>query len=300
MDIIEDKLKNFTSLIKKTFSPTYFISDLYEIQKTIIENIENKDLSNNIYTLESKILEYLGDFEKQTMNSRFPQSTKWCPYWEILYLSESEGIYYDYVSLENNATVIKATDLYLEDQPTNIIINDQRFYIFDMSIVTDSVLEDTEEFPSIKKINFKDKSTGEKLNCSVKIKKITSLSASQSSELYTEKQIDRSSIFVYYPKTTIYILADTINKKIYVMQTCSNANNLGDFKFSDETLPFLGDKLNLPYGWIYTNVSLDTFTCIFLISTAEHRAKVINDDFDNSYQYAREEEAQFLYDDLFS
>jgi len=80
------------------------------------------------------------------------------------------------------------------------------------------------------------------------------------------------------------------------MQTITNQCNP---HINETNLVYLKLYLRLPIGWMYSLCSLEKNKTLMLISNSEHRAKVLNDDLSNSYQYIRPEEALFLYQDIF-
>lgn len=240
--------------------------------------------------------------EQFTISNDLSQSSRWMPYWEILYPDYSTQTYYDYVSTENSIQTTVGSDLYLEEEG-EIVLNDKRLYMADMSIIFHEDEENSEQFPQYKYLQYRNpnyvpysvSTTDSKtLDLYVQLKKMTTLSMLQSNELYTEKQVDRTSAFIFYPKTTVYILINTIDKKIYCMQTMTNQTKEGT-TINETNLIYLKHKLNLPNGWMYSLCMMDKDTYLILVSDKNHRAKVINDDFNNSYQYIRPEEAPFLY-----
>ena len=286
--------------------------------KITIRNLPNNDIANMLrhkgidseFDIDGKeilrALKVCGDSikscEQFTISNDLSQSTRWMPYWEILYPDYYTQTYYDYVSTENSIQTTIGSDLYLEEEG-EIVLNDKRLYMTDMSIIFHEDEENSEQFPLYKYLQYRNpnyvpysvNTTDSKtLDLYVQLKKMTTLSMLQSSELYTEKQVDRTSVFIFYPKTTVYLLINTINKKIYCMQTMTNQTKEGT-TINETNLIYLKHKLNLPNGWMYSLCMMDKDTYLILVSDKNHRAKVINDDFNNSYQYIRPEEAPFLY-----
>ena len=245
---------------------------------------------------------YIESCDQFTISNNISQSTKWMPYWEILYPDYANRIYHDYVSTENNIQTTNSNDIYLEKEG-KIVVNDKRLYVVDMSIIFHDTAKISLQFPLCKLLQYKNpnysicKDNPETLDLYVSLKKMTTLSMNQSSDSYTEKQVDRTSVFVYYPKTTIYLLINTIEKKIYCMQSMTNQEKKG-LNTDQTNLVYLKNKLTLPPGWMYSVCMMDKNTYLVLVSNKDHYAKVINDDLNDSYQYVRPEEAPFLYSEL--
>jgi len=273
--------------ISPSFGADYAVNNIKNLKRILAENGIKKDL---------------------TYSNPLTQSTRYAPYWEILYPDPSAGIFYDYVSVDNAVQSTAGADYYL-DKEGPIALNDKRAFMFDLSIIENSSIPPTEQFPEYKYLSFKNplyKNDGSgtipdasgnypTLNLKGKLKKVTTLSMSQSGKPYTETQVDRTSAFVYYPRTTMYLLMDTVNRKVYAMQTSSTQKQTGD-DFYETNLVNIKQRLKLPPGWTFTVATLDSKTFVGLISNPEHRAKVIQDDLANSYQYVRPEEASFFYE----
>lgn len=248
--------------------------------------------------------------DKLSISNKLRQSAKGNPYWEILYPDPKKGIFYDYVSIENDVMSTSGSDYYIEDE-NSVVVNDKRAWMFDLSIVEKQEFDDTKEFPAEKYLYFKNpnyvndgKNTvpdangnSPVLNLRSTLAKVTTLAMNQAGGAYKETQVDRTSIFVYYPNTTLYLLVDTNTQKIYVMQTTSNRTQSGDEIYQTNYV-YLKQKLSLPAGWMFAVAALKSNTPLLLISNADHRARVIQDDFSDSYQYVRPEEAPFLYEAL--
>lgn len=270
-----------------SFGASYSVNNIKNLRRILSDNGMKKDL---------------------TYSNPLTQSTRYSPYWEILYPDPSAGILYDYVSVDNSVLSTAGSDYYL-DKEGPIVLNDKRAFMFDLSIIENTSIPPTDQFPEYKYLSFKNplyKNDGSgtspdaagnypTLNLKGKLKKVTTLSMSQSGKPYTETQVDRTSAFIYYPRTTMYLLMDTVNRKVYAMQTSSTRKQTGD-DFYETNLVNIKQRLNLPAGWTFAVAALDSKTFVALISNADHRAKVIQDDLANSYQYVRPEEASFLYD----
>lgn len=269
-------------------------SKYYEIVLENLSNNSDKKDYNNIYTIANVVKSDLGDLDFY-YKGKYQHSIRWMGYFELLIPDSVNGIYYDYVSVSNEQTTISTSDLYLEDIE-GVMVNDKRFNMFDMNVVAVQEFENTEEFPLYKYINFanpNDKT--KKMDVKVKLLKLTTLVV-ESEDYYVEKQVDRTSLFIYFPYTCVYLLIDSINKKIYCMQSLTNNGDKEDV--TPDNIIYLGNKLTLPEGWLFTICNLSD-KCLMLSSNIDHRAKVVNDSYGNSYQYVRNEEALFLYESVF-
>ena len=245
------------------------------------------------------------------------------PFWELLYQDEETGTYYDYVSTFNSVQNIDA-DNYNWNVPepgiSNIIRNDKRFNTVNQSyILKENNIAKPPLFPQTKYIPLIDASGGE-LGISSPLNLTTTLT-SLASGRYTESVVNRTSAFVYEPNNVVLLLIDTINQKIYAMQTWTNntptnedpppnyftvspaniLNPLTNFYYFASLLQdslYVGEANLLPPGWAFTQCRLDGVSMILLMTNPDKNwyAKVITDGLGNNYQYIREEEASFLYD----
>lgn len=93
---------------------------------------------------------------------------------------------------------------------------------------------------------------------------------------YTANQVDRNTVFTFDAGEEIYELHDPAFRR-WVMQTWSQ---IVDPNLSRADLPKLGERLNLPDGWVYQSRVLDT---PLRIDTTTHAAQVLQDDLKNSY-----------------
>lgn len=243
-------------------------------------------------------------------------------FWELLYQEASTGTYYDYVSTDDSVQSINADNYkwnVLEPGISAIIRNDKRFFTINQTYALDEKIAKLPYFPAIKYVPLI-YTNGDEVGISSPLKLVTTLT-SLSSTKYTESVINRTSAFVYEPNNVMFLLIDTINKKIYVMQTWTNntpttltpppnffyvspANiidpNTNFFYFTslltDEAV--VGQANLLPPGWVFTQCSLNSQSMVLLMTNPEKGwfAKVISDGLGSNYQYIREEEAPFLYD----
>lgn len=244
------------------------------------------------------------------------------PFWELLYQEEATGIYYDYISTLNSVQNMDANNYnwnVLEPGISAIIRNDKRFNTVNQSYLLKENIENLPLFPKIKYIPLIG-IDGEEIGISSPLNLTTTLT-SLSSGRYIESIINRTSAFVFEPENVVFLLIDTINKKIYAMQTWTNntpttqdpppdfftvfpANiinpNTNFFYFASllQDSSIVGEANLLPPGWAFTQCRLDNVSMILLMTNPEKGwyAKVITDGLGNNYQYIREEEAPFLYD----
>jgi hypothetical protein len=277
-----------------------------------------KQVNPNIYSNLDYLLSINGYL---TSNFTYISNTKNNPFWELLYQDKSSGIYYDYVSTLNSIQSINA-DNYNWNVPQEgisaIIRNDKRFNVMNQTYILKEDIS-SELFPPIKYIPLID-INGKEIGISSPLKLTTTLK-SLSFTKYTENTINRTSAFIFEPNNVMFLLIDTINKKIYVMQTWTNntpsreihppnffyvspANIIDpniNFYYLTSLLTdssIVGTSNVLPVGWAFTQCKLDSVSMVLLMTNPEKgwHAKVITDGLGNNYQYIREEEAPFLYD----
>jgi hypothetical protein len=93
---------------------------------------------------------------------------------------------------------------------------------------------------------------------------------------YTANQVNRNTVFTFDAGEEIYELHDPALRR-WVMQTWSQ---MVDPNLSRADLPKLGERLNLPEGWVYQSRVLDS---PLRIDTTTHAAQVLQDDLANSY-----------------
>ena len=93
---------------------------------------------------------------------------------------------------------------------------------------------------------------------------------------YTERKVDRGSVFFWDAGKTVYELVNP-DGVAYVMQAlCIGV----DPTMSEETLPTLGSRLSMPEGWTYRTRVLDEE---LVVDTTQSLATVLQDEFENSY-----------------
>ncbi len=98
--------------------------------------------------------------------------------------------------------------------------------------------------------------------------------------LYTPNTVQRDTRYVFYAGDYIYTLTDP-DGQIYVMQSYAQ---IIDPALTIDDLLTLGDRLDLPDGWMYAPIRLERD----LILLSGGQATIVQDDFFNTYQMARQ------------
>ena len=93
---------------------------------------------------------------------------------------------------------------------------------------------------------------------------------------YLSHSVHRTANFTFNKGTTIYELTSATGQR-FVMQSWSQQV---DPSLSRSSLADLGSRLHLPTGWTYGS---RTLSAPFHVQTVTTDAKVLSDDFDNSY-----------------
>ena len=259
---------------------------------------------NDINNLNNILLYYgidiVNDKNNYTISNSVTQDQFYKPYCEIIYPDEVNQINHVYVSQTNDITTIVLSDLQI-DTPS-AIINEKRFWMANMTVILNETFADNQTFPDYKYFNFLnpnydslDPNSQQTLNITTAFKKKTTSAMNENSGFYSETQVNRTSSFIYYPLKNIYALinaSDPANVRIYIMQ--SQTNMVND-TINTTNLVYLKSSLELPDGWMFTIVLLDSETSIILTGNSTTPAYVLQDDFNNSYQYVPREQASFLY-----
>ena len=95
---------------------------------------------------------------------------------------------------------------------------------------------------------------------------------------YVWQEVDRRSVFTFAAGSTEFFLTDPEGRR-YVMQAFSQQV---DPSLTEESLPGLGDRLQLPEGWTY---SVEVLTDDLVVDTMDTKARVLQDEFQNSYSW---------------
>ena len=94
---------------------------------------------------------------------------------------------------------------------------------------------------------------------------------------YTERGVDRETVFSFDAGTQIYELTSPEGRN-YVMQSFSQQI---DPTMNMASLATLGDRLDLPEGWTYQVITLDSALDLY---SSDGVATVVQDEFNNTYQ----------------
>jgi hypothetical protein len=261
---------------------------------------KKKQFCKIIKLLKKKGIDIKNNKNNYTISNSIDQDLKYTPYCEIIYTyDEITKDSYVYVSVNNTIGTIVVADLYIDNN--SALINDKRFWMANLTISLNETFEYNSEYPDFKYLYFlnpnydsTNSSSSEILDIYATFKKKTTSKAIAVAK-YTETEIFRTSAFVYYPLNTLYLLVNTsdpLNIKIYVMQSFTNQINT---TINSTSLPYLKSLLTLPDGWMFVLFQLDSETSLLLTANESTPAYVIQDDFNNTYQYAPISQAPFLY-----
>jgi len=279
------------------------------MQNRIIQNDLSIKIKENIDVNKYYNLPYLLNLNgyNDTTNFSISYMTRDIPFWELLYQSSTTKKYYDYVSTKNCPQTISVDNLLIEnndpDNVSSIIKNDNRFTVMNRRYFKNETDITTDIFPEYKYIPFIDRDTGEKLNIHAELKLMTTASINETP--YNESSIDRTSAYVYEPGNIVYILINTTEKKVYIMQTYKNNNPKIDFSYKIYLNEYLNDPTKvsvlMPSNFIFTHILLDNESMILLMTNPNDRkATILSDGIGNNYQYIRYDEFPTLYDTLFN
>ncbi len=214
----------------------------------------------------------------------FDQTMTNTPMMEMLFFTdETKTNSYVYISyfVKNQLSTQIPDDLIIND--TNIFINTYRRFLMDNAIILD-YMDYTEEWPADKYYSFKNNT-----NISMAFHNLGTVTSTGIEPYQETSVVHRINAWVWYPTSFIYLLVCPEPYKIYIMQTYT-----GDL-LSNQELVYLSSRMtNLPSGWIYTYLNLEKDTYLFV--TADLDAIIVKDELDNSYQYIKEKDAQWLYD----
>lgn len=196
------------------------------------------------------------------------------PYIELLYPDNITQNFITYISLNDNNYVftIVADELELE---TDVIASEQRCFVYNDAYIVPVSLEN---YPQIKNLKIKGTNLYQQMKIAI------SVPFGEPPKFYQEMKVYRSSIYIYNSGTNVYVISDTINKKIYVMQSYT-------FKHYPQSnltsLYLLREKLvNMPEGFTYCILTVKPNTCLIAVTTiTTYPAILISDELDNTYQY---------------
>lgn len=245
-------------------------------------NIDTKDFSiNYVYRI-------FGNIAFDENISYFDKSIKYIPYFEVFIPTTDPGVFNIYTtfttdnSYPNALITTNSDDLTIND--SSLFINDKRIWMMDFIVqLKDDLPDDTPLYVSIpfKNIN----------NIFCTFNWVAQVIPSNGNP-YTISQIQRKTIWVYKPKTEIYMLINISNGnlKIYVMQSFTNQI---DQNLNPTNINYMGNKLSLPIGWLWTSLVLNYDTYLKVVSTGT--AYLVQDNLKNSYEYLDPKYAPWLY-----
>lgn len=95
---------------------------------------------------------------------------------------------------------------------------------------------------------------------------------------YTWQEVDRRTIFTFAAGSIEYFLVDPDGNR-WIMQAFSQQV---DPTIEESSLESLGERLALPEGWTYTAETLDED---LVVDTMNVKARVLQDEFQNSYSF---------------
>ena len=244
----------------------------------------NKSCNKKLYEelAGPSLLYYCKQYNKELQVSNcIPQVKLQNPYIEIFY-NNGNGTQTVYNSnrIRNILCSGLGSDIDINDNPDSY--SDKRFSMMNTQLYAD-VDYDNSVYPLYKEFSYINNP-----NIKAYFKKIAINTIGTG--YYQEASVSRWTTWVYYPSTTVYCLVSPDPLKIYVMQTYSNEV---DPTINPNNFSYLGEKLTLPDGWIYTYVYLDKDT--YLTVPSNGTAKVLADNLSNAYMYITEEAAPWLY-----
>lgn len=279
-----EKQNAFNNLITNTVSLIGSVDKSLGNYLDSLKDFEKKEEINDFYLKLAgpALINYCKTAKKELQAfNYYPQVKLQCPYMEIFYDNgDGTQTVYNNNRIRNALCTSLSSDLDINDNPMSA--SSKRFLTMNLQLSGD-VDYDNSVYPLYKEFNYKNNS-----KISQKFQKIAINTIG--TKQYQENTVSRWTTWVYYPSTTVYCLVCPDPFKIYVMQTYSNDI---DATINPTNFAYMGEKLTLPTGWIYTYLYLDKDTILTVPSNG--RAIVISDSFSNAYQYVTEEAAPWLY-----
>ena len=98
---------------------------------------------------------------------------------------------------------------------------------------------------------------------------------------YTVNSVERNTVWYYFKGKQVYILEDPTGN-CFIMQSFSQKI---DTNLQLEDLETLGNRLNLPAGWAYKTITLESD---FILATQNNEAELVSDELENAYQYSND------------
>lgn len=223
------------------------------------------------------------------------------PYMEIFFQDHKNNFQYIYSTSNslNSLSVITKNQINSSDIPNDVLYNDDRFYMWDTTILS-SVSQETDEYKSVIYVSISNSNLKQRLDLKAKI-------SVGNQPIYQEIPVIRNTIYIYYPSSIIYSLVDSINKKIYIMQSGTNQvifpysgeKRLSSHPLTPENMASIVKYLNLPKGFSFMMNQLFDNSTLIVYSSIKKNAIIMQDNLRNTYQYLDVKYGQFLYDQIF-
>lgn len=254
------------------------------IHSAIIQQIF--DDANVVYLIRRKIVAKVLNFVHFSSGSiyllnAYNQTIHNKPIMEIVYPDEINYLYSSYL-VKDSIQTYQPNDLNINNE--SLIIRTNKHYLMDNAIVIhDYENEDMENIELEKTFTFKQNN-----NFSMIFQYVGTLETKSSLPYQVNEIIGQKNIWIWYPNSMIYLLIIPYPYQIYIMQTYN------DDKVELKELPYLSNRLELPDEWLYVSMNLDKDMYLFVTSNMD--TTILYDDLSNSYQYIKEDDANWLYD----
>lgn len=224
------------------------------------------------------------------------------PYMEIFFQDHTYNFQYIYSTSNsiNSLSTITRDQINSSSLPNDVLYNDDRFYMWDTTILS-SVSQENDEYKSTIYVSIVNSDVKQRLDLKAKI-------SVGNQPIYTDISVIRNTIYVYYPSTVIYSLVDSINKKIYVMQSGTNQvlfpysgnQRILSHPLTYNNMASITKYLKLPVGMSFMMVKISDNSTLIVYSSSKNNAIIMQDNLRNTYQYVEERYGRFLYDQLFA
>ena len=184
-------------------------------------------------------------------------------------LNDIEGAVYNTIGLNDCPAeqweVLDPEQLKEEFRASEIVLNGPRYFMMD-----ENALAEPGEVASFGGLQMRHLAT-------VQLPAGSLIGDNLEGQPYTENTIERETQYVFRAGLPAYELVSQ-DGQVYVMQSYSK---IVDPTLTQDDLPTLGDRLDLPEGWRYRVRELDED---FTVRTVGGLAHVIQDDLKNTYQ----------------
>jgi len=128
--------------------------------------------------------------------------------------------------------------------------------------------------------------------------------------VYTTSEVDRNSIFTYYPGTTVYLLIDFNNSlnttygfTIYIMQSYArqiypvSSSNLSELSTVLNDVAIVGEGNTIPHNFVYSYLVLPKTISLQAVSVG--KAYLLQDGLNNSYVFLDPLYSNVIYDQYY-